>query len=234
MPDRINAGHHGTYGLHVFFGQNPRTGQLFQHIESGIGGWGASSRADGACPYRSLVHGDMLDTPAELFEAFYPLRMMQAEMRPDSGGAGKFRGGLGTIKQFEVVSACTMSVYFERTKCRPWGLKGGKSGEHGYVDVCRAGVPPQRLLKGEAELQPGDRVFIVTGGGGGFGLPYERDVQRVRDDVLDEYISVQAAAGEYGVVLDDDLNIVERRQRPCVANCGPKSLLLSSYKNGRK
>lgn len=134
-PERVSAGHHSTYGIHVFHGKHPVTGALFQHLESAVGGWGATLAVDGPWPCRSLVHGDMLDTPVELFEARYPLRVLGLEALPDSAGAGRRRGGLGSVKTIEVLGACTVTVYFERTQCPPWGLDGGQAGSPGYVVV---------------------------------------------------------------------------------------------------
>ena len=192
MPERVTAGHHGTYGTHVFHGRHPETGELFQHLESCIGGWGASARGDGASPYRSLIHGDMFDTPAEFMEASYPLRVVSAALRPGSGGAGRFRGGLGTVKVFEVLAPCTLTVYFERTQCPPWGLAGGHPGTPGHVELHRAGRRMQRVLKGDVVLESGDRVHIVAGGGGGYGPPAERERDRIAADI------------ELGLISPDD------------------------------
>jgi len=208
-PERVAAAHHGTYGIHVFHGVHPRTGQLFQHLESGIGGWGASMHEDGTGPWRSLVHGDMLDTPAEMLDACYPVRLVSSELRVDSSGAGKFRGGLGAVKTFDILASCSLTVYFERTKCLPWGLRGGLEGKAGYVEILRDGQPAKRILKGEAALNAGDRVHIVTGGGGGFGPPFERDPQRVLEDVLDGYISRESALADYGVAISETFDILE-------------------------
>ena len=204
IPDRVTAGHHGTYAIHVFHGRSEKTGELFQHLESGIGGWGASAQADGASAYRSLIHGDMFDTPAEFLEAAYPFRMIATRLRPDSGGAGRHRGGLGTIKVFEILSPCTVTVYFERTKCAPWGLMGGRDGVPGHVEIHRPGQPVEIKRKGEVSLQRGDRVHIVTGGGGGYGSPYERAPDAVCEDVRRGLVSRDRAAEHYGVILLGD------------------------------
>jgi N-methylhydantoinase B len=198
IPDRVPAGHHGTYGTYVIHGRDPTTGELFQHLESGNGGWGASAHQDGASPYKSLIHGDMFDTPAEFLEASYPLRVLSAGLRPDSGGAGKFRGGLGTVKVLEILAPCTLTVYFERTKCPPWGLNGGLDGAPGYVEIHRHGQPVERKLKGDALLEAGDCVHIIAGGGGGFGIPAERSPDLVRDDVDRGMITLEHARREYG------------------------------------
>lgn len=202
VPDRVIAGHHGTYGTHVFHGRHPESGELFQHLESCIGGWGASARADGASPYRSLIHGDMFDTPAEFMEATYPLRVISAELRPGSGGAGKFRGGLGTVKIFEILAPCTLTVYFERTGCPPWGLAGGLPGTPGHVEIHRAGHPPQRILKGDVALEAGDHVHIIAGGGGGYGPPADRELPRIRDDVDQGLLTLAEAERDYGSARD--------------------------------
>jgi len=198
MPGRINAGHHGTYGTYVFHGRHPETGELFQHLESGNGGWGASGHADGAFPYKSLIHGDMFDTPAEYLEANYPFRVRSSALRQDSGGAGQYRGGLGTVKIFEILAPCSLTVYFERTQCAPWGLDGGSDGVPGHVEIHRPGLPIERKLKGDVDLHAGDLVHIVAGGGGGFGPAAARESSAVASDVNHGLVSVAAAFRHYG------------------------------------
>jgi N-methylhydantoinase B len=94
----------------------------------------------------------------------------------------------------------------ERTKCAPWGLEGGNNGKVGRIEVHRDGCPPFILTKAEMALQPGDRVCVFTAGGGGYGDPAEREPQRLLDDVLNGYVSAQAAASEYGVALGEKTN----------------------------
>jgi len=208
IPDRIAAAHHGTYGIHVFVGINPDTGQLFYYGASSIGGWGATCNQDGTGPSRSLVHGDTLEVPAEFQEACYPLRLDSFSLRTDSGGAGEFRGGLGIEKVYTVLSQCSATIGFERTKCPPWGLWGGKEAETGYVEVHRTDGSVERVLKQELILQKGDRVIIRTGGGGGFGPPYSRNPLSVAADVAHGYVSKERALTDYGVALDEDLSVI--------------------------
>lgn len=204
LPERVAAAHHGTYGIHVFHGVNPFTGERFQHLESSIGGWGATHDQDGIGPHRSIVHGDTVDVPAEMQEALCPLELTSFALRTDSGGAGRFRGGLGIHKVYRVLAPCFVIIGFERSKCPPWGLKGGGAGKTGYVEIVREGEPPRRLTKAnDVPLEPGDLVHVVTGGGGGYGPPTERDPEAVARDVAYGYVSREAAHSDYGVVLDD-------------------------------
>jgi N-methylhydantoinase B len=226
MPHRVSAGHHATYGTHAFQGISPLTGEPFQHLESSIGGWGATARTDGASPFRTLVAGDMFDTSAESMEANFPIRVRSARLLPDSGGAGTFRGGLGTTKVFEILAPCIMIVYFERTKCPPWGLRGGKAGAPGYVELFRPGCAPQRILKGnDISLLPGDVIQVVAGGGGGFGPPAERALARILEDVSLGKITVPHAIAEYGV----DPTAVHEIDRDFGATRQPRSQQISDH-----
>ena len=213
MPERVSAAHHGTYGIHVFFGHHPRSGALFSHVGTAIGGWGASIDADGTGPARSLVHGDTLEVPCELQEALYPLRMEGIALATDSAGPGRFRGGLGADRSYLVLADCAVEISFERSKCPPWGLQGGGAGAVGGVDLRRADGGRDHILKGQVALKPGDRVIIRSGGGGGFGAPHLREVAGVRADVENGYVSIEAARQDYGVVLGADLRIDEEETK---------------------
>lgn len=203
LPTRVSAAHHGTYGIHVFHGVHPGTGDRFQHLESSIGGWGAAHDKDGGGPHRSIVHGDTVDVPGEMQEATCPLRLEYYRLRTDSGGPGKFRGGLGIDKAYRVLAPCFMIVGFDRTRCPPWGLKGGMEGATGHVEIFRDGEAPRRITKAnDVPLKTGDLVCVRTGGGGGHGSPLERDPARVAQDVRYGYVTREAALEHYGVALD--------------------------------
>jgi N-methylhydantoinase B len=198
-PDRITAAHHGTYGSYIFHGHDPLTNELFQHIDSSAGGWGAGRNHDGTGPSRSYVHGDIQDVPAEMQEVLYPLQIDSAAMRQDSGGAGTYRGGLGIERRYTTLAPCVLTVNFDRTECPPWGLEGGLPGKSGDVEILRnAASAPERILKGTVRLDAGDKVRIVTGGGGGFGPPRDRDPERLRADLEDGLISIGSAIEDYG------------------------------------
>jgi N-methylhydantoinase B len=197
--DRITAAHHGTYGSYIFHGHDPSTNELFQHIDSSAGGWGAGSNHDGTGPSRSYVHGDIQDVPAEMQEVLYPLRIDSASLRQDSGGAGTYRGGPGIERRYTTLAPCVLTVNFDRTGCPPWGLEGGLPGKSGDVEILRnSSSVPERILKGMVQLQAGDKVRIVTGGGGGFGPARDRDPERMKADLEDGLISIDSAIRDYG------------------------------------
>lgn len=204
VPDRVTAGHHASMGSHRFQGIDPATGRLFSHLDTAHGGWGASCRHDGAGPFKTLAHGDTLDVPVEAQEALYPLTMNYLRRRNDSGGAGRFRGGLGVEKRYTVRAPLKLTVTFERYGCPPWGLLGGKAGTPGYAEIEYAGKKGRRRVLKETDLplSPGDVVYVHTGGGGGFGSSLERDIELVEADVLRGYVSRENALADYGVVLD--------------------------------
>lgn len=204
LPDRAAAAHHGTYGVHAFHGNSPYTGRPFYNLDTICGGWGASAQMDGYGPSRSNAHGDTSNVPVEMQEAFCPYLFDSYAMRPDSGGPGRFRGGLGVEKVYRITAPCRLNLKIERTKCPPWGLRGGRSGAVSDVEIRRAGGDVLRVLKGDHALGPGDVVVVLSAGGGGFGPPWEREAWRVCEDVHLGYVSCDAARKEYGVVIRAD------------------------------
>ncbi len=202
FPERAAAAHHGTYGVHAFHGRHPETGLPFYNLDTICGGWGATAEADGYGPSRSNVHGDTANVPIEMQEAFCPYHFESYAMRPDSGGAGRYRGGLGVEKVYRVTAACRLNLKIDRTRCPPWGLHGGREGQVSDVLLERADGSVQRILKGDHPLQPGDRVRVKTAGGGGYGPPWERQPERVLDDIELGFVSIEAAQADYGVAVD--------------------------------
>src|SRR5262249_53276051 len=128
-------------------------------------------------------------------------------LRPDSGGAGTFRGGLGTEQVVQARGEIRFNAQIDRVKCRPWGLQGGLAAAGNGVALHRFGEDEHTYPSGKAFnllLQPGDAYILRAGGGGGFGSPLDRPAGRVADDVRQGYVSPEAAAEFYGVVLRSD------------------------------
>jgi len=124
--------------------------------------------------------------------------------RPDSGGAGRRRGGLGLEKRYTVNAPCKLTVTFERYGCPPWGLLDGEPAAPGYAEIEYAGSPERRRVLKETDLplSAGDIVHVFTGGGGGFGSPLDREPELVAEDVLRGYVSIEKAGSDYGVIFD--------------------------------
>jgi N-methylhydantoinase B len=207
MPDRIPAEHLGVLGgIVVFFGVDPRTGERFvtQSIEGG--GWGGRPWEDGESAAVSVCQGDVRNAPIEKMELKWPILVLSRELRRDSGGPGKFRGGLGMATQVRGLCEGSWTLADSgRRDFPPQGLFGGRPGvssdhflrlpeeeEFKKVNIVRHWVPENA------------EGIVATAGGGGWGNPLERDPERVRLDVVREYVSLQAARDEYGVVLDED------------------------------
>ena len=204
IPDRVAGAHFGSFCTLRFHGRLPATGALFQMNDSGYGGWGAVSDGDGPGPFRTNCHGDTRVIPTEVLEASYPVRIDAFEMRTDSGGPGKYRGGLGLTKRYTVLEDLTVSTGFERSKCPPWGVLGGLDGDASRVIIEAPGREPEIVLKDERPVGAGGRVIVETGGGGGFGDPAARSRDAINEDLRNGYISRGAAEDIYGPPPDSD------------------------------
>ena len=210
MPDKVPAGHHGLLGgAVVFFGLHPGTGRRFvvQSLEGG--GWGGRPYEDGESGTVSVCQGDVRNGSIEGIELKCPVLVESRALRQDSCGAGKFRGGLGIdMRVRNLVEGHWNFEQTRRTKCPPWGLWDGTPGESGAY-LLRMPDETAFTEKAGARLPVpvGAAAIIRTGGGGGFGDPCERPVEKVVEDVREELISREAARTLYGVVLDAALNV---------------------------
>jgi N-methylhydantoinase B len=200
LPDSVTGAHFGTYSSVRIYGTR-EGGSPFDCYDSAHGGWGACAVHDGAGPFRTMAHGDSRIIPMELQESIYPFRYEELSLRDDSGGPGRWRGGLGFRKRYRVLAPCTLWVNFDRIGCPPWGVHGGMAGKSGQVLVTRTGTDePEVYYKADAvPLQPGDAVCVEAGGGGGYGPPTERPVADVAQDVGRGYVSPESARRDYRV-----------------------------------
>lgn len=207
MPDEVTGAHFGTYSSVRIYGRRP-DGRPFDCYDSAHGGWGACARHDGSGPYRTMAHGDSRIIPMELQESLYPFRYEELALREDSGGAGKWRGGMGFRKRYRVLAPCSLWVNFDRIGCPPWGVRGGRDGMPGRVRVFRReGGEPEVYYKADSvALEPGDGVCVEAGGGGGYGPPAERPAELVALDVKRGYVSAESAVEDYGVSTLPDSN----------------------------
>lgn len=215
MPDQTAGAHYGDSMVIWIDGEDPRKGnERFLALEANAGGWGAFSTGDGQDALINIVNGPFKDLPIEVYENKYPIMIREYGIRPDTGGAGKYRGGCGIYRRYEMEAPVSLFAWFERSVTPAWGLFGGKEAAGPDVVVNPGRESELHKLKiNNLQLNPGDVVKLYTGGGGGFGDPREREPRRVREDVIDRYVSRQAAESDYGVVLGDDLTIDEEATR---------------------
>ncbi len=168
LPERIPAASSGTMNNLTIGGIDPRNGQPYAYYETIAGGSGARPMGDGV----SGVHTHMtnsLNTPIEALEYAYPFRVHRYSYRPGSGGAGRFYGGDGLIREIELLSAAQVTVLADRRKFGPYGLNGGSGGAMGRTLLITNQT--EKPLPGKCNLQvnAGDIVRIETPGGGGWG-----------------------------------------------------------------
>jgi N-methylhydantoinase B len=214
IPDRVIAGHHADLVAPSFHGFNPGTSELFIGNFGPLGGgWGAKKTEDGVSATVCLNDGDTHNGPNEQAEAKFPIMVERFELIPDSGGAGRHRGGLGIARTTRALTNVTVNTQSERSACPPWGLDGGGEATGNKVafrvnNGWKDDFPNAKVLV--AQLKPGDAFRISSGGGGGYGAPFERPVEDVREDVRQGYVSVKAAAERYGVVVDPETFAVDQ------------------------
>ena len=169
VPKRIPAAASGTMNNLTIGGIDPHTLEPFAYYETIAGGMGARPTKDGV----SGVHTHMtnsLNTPAEALEYAYPLRVRRYALRPDSGGAGKHRGGDGVVREIEVLTDAEVTLLADRHTKAPFGLEGGTAGASGKATVLRTDGFSQELPgKFHVRLRKGERIRIESPGGGGWG-----------------------------------------------------------------
>jgi N-methylhydantoinase B len=189
-----------------FSGVDTKTGKHWATLSSALIGNGADFASDGD---NGMVHhsiagsGGGVGGSIELTEAGFPLTVDSYQLVPDSGGAGKNRGGLGSRLRIRLLSPATVFAFIEKAKAPHWGIGGGKEGLRNYSVIQPEGQKEFEVLKTSGlQLEAGCRVTATAGGGGGYGSPFERDIEKVRRDVMNGYISIEQARGNYGVAID--------------------------------
>jgi N-methylhydantoinase B len=200
LPDRVAAAHHGDSMVTYISGLRDRNGELFVNVDCLVGGWGGWDGSDGESSLINSVNGSIRDFPIEIVESRYPLRVRRYAIRTGSAGAGKWRGGCGTIREFEIeTDDVWISLWYERSKTPAWGLFGGEAGAKPVVEINPGTPEAKQMLKvNRMPLKAGDVVLCQTGGGGGYGHPRERDPALVEQDIAEGFITEAQARETYG------------------------------------
>ncbi|MFY1632735.1 hydantoinase B/oxoprolinase family protein [Solwaraspora sp. WMMB335] len=202
MPDRLAASSGGDVPGFMMVGTHPDTGQLFAVSNNDPVGWGATSEHDGMNAATHVSGSTGRITPIEVLEARTGMFFERVEMRTDSGGAGRHRGGAGLRRDIRFVTAGEFLSVIKKTKSAPWALDGGARPDPNQVIVFPGTARERRVSTKRTPVVPGDRITLLSAGGGGHGDPRGRDPDAVREDVAEGYVSPAAAREVYGVGVD--------------------------------
>lgn len=203
LPSVMPAASSGVVIPVVVAEPNERGGRNIQVVEPMIGGTGARDGYDGVDGRDSGI-SNLANNPVETVEAELGIEILRYAIRPDSGGAGKWRGGCGLELTFRILSSgsTVLGRGMERLLFRPWGCNGGKAGAPGSLMINQGRDTERRLGKIDIlEVQAGDTVTFQTAGAGGWGDPFERPPEDVLSDVLNGFVTPAAARSDYGVVI---------------------------------
>jgi N-methylhydantoinase B len=200
MPDRVMACSQGTSAILTLGGVDYRTGGRYVSYETIKGGFGARPTKDGINCVASGISNTM-NTPIEVLEMSFPVRVEYYEIIADSGGAGKYRGGCAARRAWRILgNDAQAAVCCERTKSPPFGLAGGKAGTPMRIRLeTPDGASRELISKGGFTAPSESRVLFEVPGSGGYGAPGDRNPDSLRNDLRDGYVSLDGAHRDYGV-----------------------------------
>lgn len=205
-PERMSAGTANSLCVTVLGGMDRQRNEPWVMIEPSMIGWGATDERDGNPVTSPISNGDTFNYSVELLEAKFPVRVIQYALNVEGGaGAGRYRGGYGSVREYEILADDTvLSASYGRSIERPWSMDGGKDGSCNLFDL-HLGKETKRAARAPTTfMQNGDRIRMLTGGGGGHGDPLERPAEEVAEEVHAGYLTEAQARDDYGVVLTSD------------------------------
>jgi N-methylhydantoinase B len=190
-----NAGSSGALSIAWSKGRAGQSNMQYEILGSAYGGGQGHDGASATATHLSNLHV----TPIEILESEYPCRITRFEMIPDSGGAGRWRGGLSFRREYELLEDATVIRRYDRAKFAPNGLAGGKPGRASRF-VIKLGTPQETVTpaSGRFEMKSGEKFLLESAGGGGYGDPKKRDRAAVTRDKAEGVITAETAAQEYG------------------------------------
>ncbi len=220
MPALIPSSTGGDINSIMLHSTDPASGRRYVEASNEGVGWGATDERDGPNALMHYVQTMVRNIPLEVFENKAPVRFDRLELRQDSGGAGRYRGGLGIRRDYRLVGETNVLSINKKTRTPGWGQFGGAPGAKNVVvlDVDDDWQARVQLIADNTDEHPDDGLLYVgmmrgafrpdevvsnrSGGGGGYGDPFARPPDAVLEDVIDGYVSIEAARTEYGVAID--------------------------------
>lgn len=200
-PEMVPACSGGDVADVMGLGVNPRNGEAWLEATNDAVGFGAHARGDGEDGIMHLTEPGCRNNPVEVLETKSPMFIEWYGYRPDTGGPGRFRGGVGISRAYRFTAPASAICIVYKTKTKPWSIGGGLPGANNHV-VLNPGTPREAVQGGSYNhLQAGDVLVNNTGGGGGYGNPLEREPERVAADVRNGFVTTAAAARDYRVVV---------------------------------
>ncbi|MFO1281831.1 MAG: hydantoinase B/oxoprolinase family protein [Burkholderiales bacterium] len=199
VPERVTAGYYGMSNIHILSGDGTGGRPPWILFDIEVGGGGGRQRKDGLDCYSQGIH-NLANTPIEMIEMTYPLRLTRYELLADTGGAGRHRGGLGVRRDIEFLDESgSLETQFDKFKVEPFGVFGGGNGATGKLWL-NPDRPDRRSLRSKTfgcKLKRGDVFSMWTQGGGGYGPPAERDREAIARDVREGKATPERAKADY-------------------------------------
>jgi N-methylhydantoinase B len=207
MPELVPACSGGDVCSMMGLGINPRNGEPWQEATNEAVGFGGTATHDGEDGIMQLSEPGCRNNPVEVLEAKSSMIIDSYGYRPDTGGAGKYRGGVGVSRVYRFTAPATGICLVYKTKTKPWSIAGGHEGEPNRI-VLNPGTPREVIQGGSYNhLEANDVLVNSTGGGGGFGVAFERDPAAVANDVRNGFVSPERAERDYGVSVGADFAV---------------------------
>jgi len=215
MPEKVIAADSGTATAHISGGVDPRTGEYYAwYLGSDPTAWGARATKDGfECAGGPRIGGIICQVPMEVMETRWPFFIEQYSYAVDSGGPGKYRGGMSGLMILRPVGHDTeVGGANDRAEIPPFGLFGGMPGLHGENKIIHADGSETDISRAGGETcRDGEILYWRAPGGGGYGNPLDRDLDHLQRDVENGLVTIESAERDYGAVVDHGSGVIDRK-----------------------
>ena len=202
LPDLVPACSGGDVCDVMALGVNPRNGAAWLEATNDAVGFGAHAGADGEDGIMHVTEPGCRNNPIEVLENKAPMIIDEYGYRPDSGGPGRNRVGVGVVRAYRFLAPTSAIVINYKTRTAPWAIAGGRDGVKNTVIINRGTADEHEVGVSNNAFDAGGTLLNLTGGGGGWGDPFEREPARVSEDVRQGLVSHESAARDYGVAID--------------------------------